>query len=126
MTQHVLSPWRTGIKCVCPHCGRGKLFKGFLEFNLRCDQCDTRFDNSGSGDGPAFFVMFAIAILITPPVLVTQIVFDPPVWVQTLVWGPVILAGSVGLLRPFKATLFALEAQHRPKPVDTNPKHEIL
>jgi uncharacterized protein (DUF983 family) len=30
-----------------------------------------------------------------------------------VLWGPAILAGSLALLRPFKATLIALQYKHR-------------
>ena len=123
MAGSALSPWLAGLKCVCPHCGQGSLYKGILAFNDRCKHCEVPFDITGSGDGPAFFVMFTIAILITPPVLATQIILDPPVWVQTLIWGPVILAGSIGLLRLFKATLFALEMRHRPPSIKSTPNY---
>lgn len=53
--------------------------------------------------------MFLVGILVTPPVLIVQILFDPPAWVHLVVWVPVIFGLSVLLLRPFKSLLFALQ-----------------
>lgn len=66
-----------------------------------------------AGDGPAFFVMFLVGIIVTPPVLVVQILFDPPAWVHLVIWIPVIVLLSVLLLRPFKSLLFALQWKNR-------------
>lgn len=53
--------------------------------------------------------MFLVAIIITPPVLLVQVIFDPPAWAQVLIWiGPIILL-AMALLRPFKSLLFALQ-----------------
>ena len=39
--------------------------------------------------------------------------FQPPVWLHLLLWIPLILGASLGLLRPFEATLIALQYKHR-------------
>jgi uncharacterized protein (DUF983 family) len=40
-TRHPIwqSMWR-GIKCRCPHCGKGRLFRGYLDQVERCAVCD--------------------------------------------------------------------------------------
>lgn len=58
-------------------------------------------------------MMFLVGILVTPPVLFVQAVFDPPVWVHLVLWGPVILLLSLWLLRPFKSLLFALQWKNK-------------
>ena len=106
-------PLRAGLNCRCPECGEGPVFKGYLSLAPRCTACGADFSKADSGDGPAFFVMFLVGILVTPPVLLVQAVFDPPAWVQVLIWGPVITLVAVLLLRPFKSVLFALQWAHK-------------
>ncbi|MEM6653499.1 MAG: DUF983 domain-containing protein, partial [Pseudomonadota bacterium] len=72
----------------------------------------------------AFFVMFLIGILVTPPVLLVQIAFDPPAWVHLVLWTPVILGLSVWLLRPFKSLLFALQWKHHAEEAQWDIKRE--
>jgi Uncharacterized protein conserved in bacteria len=48
-----------------------------------------------------------------PLALVTEVWFSPPVWVHMLLWGPLIVIGSLALLRPAKAILIALQYKHR-------------
>jgi uncharacterized protein (DUF983 family) len=38
--------------------------------------------------------------------------FAPPLWLQLVMWLPLALGGSIGLLRPFKATLIAFQCKH--------------
>jgi uncharacterized protein (DUF983 family) len=41
-----------------------------------------------------------------------EIEFSPPIWVHLLVLAPVILGGAIGLLRPLKAGMIALQYRH--------------
>ncbi|MEL7042140.1 MAG: DUF983 domain-containing protein [Pseudomonadota bacterium] len=100
------------------------MFKSYLELASSCDHCGADFSKADAGDGPAFFVMFLIGILVTPPVLLVQIAFDPPAWVHLVLWTPVILGLSVWLLRPFKSLLFALQWKHRAEEAQWDIKRE--
>tara|TARA_B100000676_G_C17859239_1_gene722444 strand:- start:374 stop:586 length:213 start_codon:yes stop_codon:yes gene_type:complete len=57
--------------------------------------------------------MFVVAPIVTGLALWVDAVFAPPYWVHMLLWVPAILGGSLLLLRPFKATLVALQYRHR-------------
>ncbi|MGB3624808.1 MAG: DUF983 domain-containing protein [Henriciella sp.] len=85
------------------------MFKTYLGLAPSCTACGADFSKADAGDGPAFFVMFLLGILIMPPVLLVQAVFNPPVWVHAILWTPVIVILAVLLLRPFKSLMFALQ-----------------
>ena len=102
-------PLSAGLKCRCPNCGEGQLFRGYLEMNDSCAACGADFSVADNGDGPAFFVMFAALIVITPAAMLFELAFSPPAWVHALIWLPTILIFCMILLRPFKAILFALQ-----------------
>lgn len=106
---HEVSPIKAGLGCRCPQCGKGEVFESYLGLAKSCSVCEADFSKADSGDGPAFFVMFLVGILVTPPVLLVQVVFDPPYWVHLIIWGPIIFGLSIWLLRPFKSLLFALQ-----------------
>lgn len=108
-----VSPISAGLGCRCPKCGEGPVFKSYLGFAPACSACGADFGMADAGDGPAFFVMFLVGIIVTPPVLVVQILFDPPAWVHLVIWIPVIVLLSALLLRPFKSLLFALQWKNR-------------
>lgn len=111
--QRNISPFRTGFTCKCPACGKGKLFKGFLDVEEACSVCGQDLKSADSGDGPAVFVIFIVGFLGVGMVFWTEMTFSPPYWLQMVIWMPTILFGSVGLLRPFKALLIALQFKHK-------------
>jgi len=113
MQQKKVSGVVTGLKGRCPHCGRGKLFKGFIGVRDKCSVCGLNFDFVDSGDGPAIFIMFIVGFIIIPAIIATEIWFRPPYWVHALLWGPGVLLLSAGLLRPLKGVLIALQYKHQ-------------
>ncbi len=107
------SPFSAGLRCRCPRCGRGKLFQGLLSVAPVCAVCGLNLKNEDSGDGPAVFVGFVISVLVIGLAIVLELLFHPPFWVHYLIWPPVVIGGSIWLLRPFKATMIALQYRHR-------------
>lgn len=101
------------MRCRCPRCGNGPLFRGFLTVADRCAACGLDLKSADSGDGPAVFVMFVVGPIVVALAFWVEFTFSPPYWVHMVLWGPAILAGSLALLRPFKATLIALQYRHR-------------
>jgi uncharacterized protein (DUF983 family) len=104
-----LAPLSTGLRCRCPRCGTGPLFKGLLTVAPRCTHCDLDFSASDSGDGPAVFVIFILGPIVTGLAFWLEVAFEPPMWVHMAIWTPVVIGGSVWLLRPLKAFLIALQ-----------------
>lgn len=59
-----------------------------------------------AGDGPAFFVMTAVSFILVPLALAFMLIADAPSWVVFVIFGPLIIGASIGLLRPFKGVMF--------------------
>ncbi len=115
------SPWSAGLRCQCPRCGEGALFAGFLELMDRCRVCGLDLSAADSGDGPAVFVIFIVGPIATGLALFAEAVFAPPYWLHVMIWPPLILVGVVALLRPFKATLIALQFRYKASEGGRNP-----
>ena len=113
---HPASPWRAGLACRCPRCGKGELFERYLTVAKRCPRCDLDFADPDSGDGPAVFVILILGALVAAAALLVEVAFQPPYWLHALIWLPIILFGALGMLRPCKATLIALQFKYRPPP----------
>ena len=45
--------------------------------------------------------------------LLTEVAWQPPVWLHLVLWLPLTVVLVLGLMRPFKATLIALQYKHR-------------
>jgi uncharacterized protein (DUF983 family) len=107
------SPALAGLRGRCPRCGEGRLFKGFLTPAPRCTNCGLDFAFIDSGDGPAVFIILIIGFVIVGGALVTEVVWRPPYWVHAVIWGPLAIALSLGLLRPAKGLLIGLQYAHK-------------
>lgn len=108
-----VSPFAAGLSCRCPRCGRGRLFDGFLTVAARCESCGLDLRAQDSGDGPAVFIILVLGFLVVGLAILVEAVYEPPYWLHVVLWPPVILGLSLGLLRPFKAVLIALQYRHK-------------
>lgn len=108
-----LSPVLTGLSCRCPHCGKGRLFQGFLALRPQCEACGLDFSFIDSGDGPAVFVIFFAGFIVVGAALVVEALYQPPFWLHAVLWGPLILLTTLGPLRPMKGLLIALQYHHK-------------
>jgi len=104
-----VSPFYAGLRSRCPRCGRGPLFAGYLKLRERCEACGLDFSFANSGDGPAVFIVLIAGFIVTGGALLVEVFHQPPLWVHAALWLPLGLALPLLLLRPFKATLLALQ-----------------
>ncbi len=106
------TPLGAGLRCVCPRCGEGALFKGYLTVADRCGICGLDLAEQDSGDGPAVFLIFILSFLVVPAALVVSRNVDWPLWLHAVIWGVLILGLALGMLRPAKAFVIALQYHH--------------
>lgn len=108
-------PIRLGWRCKCPKCGQGDLYKPGVTLDLRetCSVCGLDLSKNDSADGPAVFLIFILGFSIIPLALVLDAWTTPPMWVHIMVWTPLTLGITLGLLRPLKAYIIALQFKHR-------------
>ena len=105
------SPFAAGRACRCPRCGKGRLFAGFHKVAPVCESCGLDLKFADSGDGPAVFVIFAVAPIVVILAFITDALFHPAPWMHLVLWIPTIIVLSLLFLRPFKATMIALQYQ---------------
>jgi uncharacterized protein (DUF983 family) len=103
----------TGLFGTCPRCGQGKLFRGLLDVAPHCDTCGLDFSFIDSGDGPAVFVTLIAGFAVLGAALWTELRYEPPFWVHLVVFLPLTLIVCIGLLRPLKGLLIALQYRNK-------------
>ncbi len=106
-------PFRAGLACKCPRCGRGPLYSGFLTVAERCPVCGLDLQKADSGDGPAVFIIFILGFLVIPLALIFEAKVGPPMWLHVAIWPALILGTALGLLRPVKGVLIALQYRYK-------------
>lgn len=102
-----------GLACRCPRCGEGRLFDGYLTVADRCAVCGLDLRKADSGDGPAVFIILILGVLIVPLAFVVEMALAPPMWVHMAIWPVLIIGIALGLLRPMKGALIALQFRNR-------------
>jgi len=109
-----IDPIRAGLFCRCPNCGRGPLFSGFLKVVDRCAVCGFDFTRLNTGDGAAIFIMQIAGGTVVFGALFVQVAYNPPIWAMLLVALPLVAGLSLGLMRPGKGVMIALQMRSSP------------
>jgi uncharacterized protein (DUF983 family) len=97
----------------CPRCGEGKLFNGYLELAPRCENCGLDYSFADAGDGPAVFVILIAGFVVVGSALLVEANWRPPYWLHAVLWLPMLLILTLGLLRPLKGLLVTLQYHHK-------------
>ena len=104
-----IDPIRAGLLCRCPQCGKGPLFTGFLKVVDRCAACGFDFTRLNTGDGAAIFILQIAGGIVEFGALFVQVAYNPPIWAMLLVALPLVAGLSLGLMRPGKGVMIALQ-----------------
>jgi uncharacterized protein (DUF983 family) len=89
------------------------LFSGLLTVRDTCDTCGLDLRAQDAGDGPAVFVILIVGAVAVAVAFVVENLYAPPTLVHLVYQLPLVLGLSVLFLRPFKASLIALQYRHR-------------
>lgn len=107
------NPALTGLAGHCPRCGKGHLFRGYLTLRPSCEVCGLDYSFADTGDGPAFFVMSIVGIVVVALALWVEFAFEPPIWLHIVMWFSLSVILSVALVRPLKGLMVALQYHHK-------------
>jgi uncharacterized protein (DUF983 family) len=101
------------LRCRCPRCGTGPLFKNLLEVRSVCSSCGLDFRQVDTGDGAAVGVILVLGALIVAVAFWVEFRFEPPLWLHAIIWPVVTIPLALILMRPAKAALIAQQYRHR-------------
>ena len=103
----VLTAFGRGMRGLCPACGQGRLFSGYLRLAPECTGCHAPLGRIRADDAPPYFTIFIAGHVLVPPMLWVQKAWQPEMWVHMAVWLPLFAIVSVLLLRPVKGAVVA-------------------
>ena len=96
----------------CPRCGRGKLYKSFVEFRERCEVCGLSFADFNVGDGAVVFLILILNTIGLVGAVTLELSAHPPYWVHVAIWPALLIYLTVVGLRAGKGLLLAFEYRH--------------
>ncbi|GAA0385176.1 DUF983 domain-containing protein [Brevundimonas terrae] len=97
-----------GVRGRCPECGQGALFAGWLKVSETCEACGFALGKVETGDGAATFIMQITGITVGMSAVAFNLAYRPPLWVNLVFWLPLVIVVAVGLMRPGKGLMTAL------------------
>lgn len=103
------APRDAALRGLCPRCGSPGLFASFLRFSDRCRACGLDYAGFNVGDGAAAFLILIVGGLVSLLAIIVELKWSPPLLVHLLLWIPLTLALTLGLLRIAKGLLLVLE-----------------
>ena len=108
-----ISILQAALRCRCPRCGKGKLFRGLLTLQPACPVCGLDFGQSDTGDAGAVGVIMVLGAIIVALAFWVEFRFEPPLWVHAILWPAITVPLAVLIMRPVKAALVAAQFRHR-------------
>jgi len=94
-----------GIRGLCPVCGEGRAFAGFLRVVPECSVCGAPLGRLRADDAPPYIVIFLAGHLLVPPIFWIERAYEPPMWLHMAVWLPLFAVVCTLLLRPVKGAV---------------------
>ncbi|KPH82207.1 DUF983 domain-containing protein [Bosea vaviloviae] len=105
--------WRmaigNGLRGRCPHCGQGKLFKGFLKPVDACAVCGEPMHHQRSDDLPPYVVITIVGHIIVGGILLAEKYADWSMGMHMAIWPALTVILSLLLMQPVKGGVIGLQ-----------------
>lgn len=98
-----------GLQGRCPHCGRGRLFRGFLKPVDRCEACGEDLHHQRADDLPPYIVITIVGHVIVGGLLLAEKYGDWPMWLHMTLWPTLTVSLSIALMQPVKGGVIGLQ-----------------
>jgi uncharacterized protein (DUF983 family) len=119
MSNELKPRWKSAFLCRCPSCGHSGIFRQVIKVRDHCPNCNIDLNQFETADGPAFFAITIVGILVGIGAGLVEIIYQPPIWVHFALWLPAVFIGSAIIIRITKTLMIAhqIDLQNR-KPYD--------
>ncbi|MDB6181581.1 DUF983 domain-containing protein [Paracoccus fistulariae] len=104
--------WR-GTRGLCPSCGQGKMFRGYLKVSDHCPNCDEELHHQRADDGPAYLTILIVSHLAAPILLAYFIAFRPSAMTMIAIFGLGTVISSLLLLPRIKGAFVGFQWARR-------------
>lgn len=111
--RNVWTAMSRGLKCRCPNCGQGRMFRAYLKVADACPACREELHHHRADDAPAYVTISIVGHVVVGGLLVMEQALAPPTWVQLAIWLPAGLLLSLLLLPVAKGALVGLQWANR-------------
>ncbi|AZO13210.1 MULTISPECIES: DUF983 domain-containing protein [unclassified Mesorhizobium] len=100
---------KRGMLGRCPHCGKGKLFRGFAKTLDVCEVCGEELHHHRADDLPAYLVIVIVGHIVVGGFMGVEATSTLTMWQHVLIWVPMTILLAVALLQPVKGAVIGLQ-----------------
>lgn len=113
-TRNVWQAVGHGIRCRCPRCGQGKLFRRYLKVAEKCEVCEQDFSQHRADDLPAYVAITIVGHILVVGLMHFQMSGDEIApWVYLAWLVPLAILLPLLLLPSIKGAIVGLQwAKH--------------
>ncbi len=98
-----------GLRCRCPRCGEGALFKSFSKTVENCAVCGEPIHHHRADDFPAYIVVVIVGHIMVGGFLGLEAVANLTMWQHLVIWVPLTIVLALALLQPVKGAIIGLQ-----------------
>ncbi|CAN7446421.1 DUF983 domain-containing protein [Mesorhizobium sp. LjNodule214] len=100
---------KRGLLGRCPHCGEGKLFRGFTKSVDACAVCGEELHHHRADDLPAYLVIVIVGHIVLGAFMGVEATSTLSTWQHIAIWVPLTILLAVVLLQPVKGAVIGLQ-----------------
>lgn len=93
----------------CPHCGEGRLFRGYAKTVDDCAVCGEHIGHHRADDLPAYLVIVIVGHIVIGAFMGVEAAVELSSWQHLAMWVPATILGSLALLHPVKGAVVGLQ-----------------
>lgn len=113
LDEPVARDWRSavgrGLRGRCPHCGEGRLFKGFLKPVDACAACGELLHHQSADDLPPYVVITIVGHIVVGGLLMAEKYADWSMGLHMAIWPALTVVLSLILMQPVKGGVIGLQ-----------------
>jgi uncharacterized protein (DUF983 family) len=115
-----------GLRCRCPKCGEGKLFRAYLKINDTCPSCGEELFHHRADDLPPYLAIIVVGHLLVGALLHFELTATVDPWVYMVTLVPLALVLPLVMLPSIKGAVVALQWANRMHGFDPSHRDPAL
>lgn len=116
---------RRGMLGLCPSCGKGRMFDGFLTVRSECSHCNEALHHHRADDGPAYLTILLVSHLGAPLLLAVYMIFRPSAMAMLISFSVGAVLLSLWLLPRIKGAFVGFQWARRMHGFGEEPQSEM-
>lgn len=115
-----------GMRCRCPRCGEGRLFRSYLKVSDTCASCGEELFHHRADDMPPYIAIIVVGHLLVGALLHLEMTMAVDPWMYMVTLVPLALILPLAMLPSIKGAVVGLQWANRMHGFDASPRGPAL